>query len=129
MARRTRCVEVDVDLDDWDDEDILEEAVRRKLVPKPPDKTAKEAIVDPRALAVEVQDHLNCRRYGTAAVRLRELLGLFVPPQLIAALEALNQNDTLSAICELDRYIEPSPAATATTLAKVNVASKTEMAQ
>ena len=113
-------VDVTVSIDDimeaMDDEEFLEEAKNRGLslgdmpiMGKPAD-LIKDALSD-----------LMTRRTARAIDTMKEAIAQLVPAGLLAAYEAALQGNTASAICELERAIKPSEAATAKTLPVRNV--------
>ncbi len=114
---RTVTVEVKIDpddvIDEISDERLLEECRDRELI------GAGDVVgltgTDKQA-AEEVLADLFARRHGSAVDRLRSLLATHLPPGLFAAYEAMLAHDHSRAICELDRSIDPSPAATIATL-------------
>lgn len=108
-------VEVDISLDDFTDEAILEEAQDRGLVPY---SGSVEDVCSfaPREDAHDIQRHFMCRRVDKGIAELRMLVEKFVPAQILAALDAAREGNVSAAICELDHFIQPTPAATATTL-------------
>lgn len=97
-------VEVEVCLDEFDDDALLAEIQRRGEHSKV------------KAIAGDVIGHLMARRDVRAGEAMRELLAAFVPPTVLAASEALRNGMHSQAICDLDRFIAPSPAVTAKTL-------------
>jgi len=109
-------VEVEICLDDFTDEAIREEAEERGILACAGTSAASEAKFDPRTDASDIAQDFMCRRVDRGTEALKDLIGKFVPPQLIAALEFARDGNFSAAVCELDRYVDPSPAATATTL-------------
>ncbi len=131
---RTISAYIDIDLHEFDDADIVAEIIDRDLVTdvlvaagriagvaEPPPPPA------PRDLAADVLSHLMCRRLGVAVAEIDRLIAAFVPPAILAAREAVADGDTPLAICELERYIAPSLAATIDTASFEALRRKTEM--
>jgi hypothetical protein len=114
--RRVHTAEVTIDLSDFTDDEILAEAVFRNLIPA--QLATGEKRLDARAETVNISNHIMCKRLGRAEGDLRKLIGFFVPDSLVAALDALRAGDFNTAVCELDRFIEPAASATAATLPK-----------
>lgn len=118
-----RSVSVDVDITEFDDDAIIDEAIRRDLTKdivrqaagEPEEKTVE---TDPKQLAGDVLNHLMCRRPERASLALQSLIAMFVPEEIVAAAEAMHAGRMHDVISELDRYIDPSPARTAETLPK-----------
>lgn len=117
-------ISVDVDLSEFDDDAIVQEAVDRDLAGKVAavaagksiDEAEEKSGIDTKAIAGSVMSYLVCKRPHKAAEQMRELLAAFVPPDIVDAADALREGRVADAIGCLDRFIEPSPAATATEL-------------
>ena len=116
MARRhTR--EIEVDLQDFSDEEIAQEVDLRglgTLVKADASGLPEEA----RQLVGDVQNLLCAKRYVTATVRMTQLLKQLLPAELFAAHEAMDDGRYDDAICRLDAFLHPSPAARAKELPK-----------
>lgn len=116
---KSRSISIDVDLGDFDDDDIVGEIIDRDLVAEvlqaaghvQKEKDAKKPIKS-SDIATDALGHLMCRRHATAKADLDRLITTFVPPEVWAAHQALVNGDAALAICELERHINPSPAAT-----------------
>lgn len=109
----TATAEVDVGLDEFDDDDILEEAQMRGLVPrdaKPPTD------FDVREEAVSAQQHLCCNRIDRARTQIQTIIEQYVPAEFLTAMDCIRNGKIGAAIYELDRFIEPPPSRTATHL-------------
>lgn len=117
---RTVCTYVEVGIDEFEDEELIAECQRRGLTvgltPAHPDDEPDP--IDLPKEASEIQRDLMTRWHQRAADGMQALLARIVPPQLLAAADAIREGRYADAICELDRLIEPSPAATATSLPK-----------
>lgn len=115
MSRRyhTITTEVEVDLDDFEDEDLIEE-LRSRGVHIPDVEAAPGNRIDPRDAALDVISHLVCKRTVSARNAMRALMESLVPASIAAAAEAIHEGRLSDAICDLDDYVDPSPAATAT---------------
>lgn len=134
----SRSVSIDVDIDEFDDDTLVEEVVRRKLgsdvleavragEEKPETKSKR---TDPRTLAGDVEAHLMAGRVDRARAAMNTLLAAFVPPEIVAAHEALSSGDVSQAICDLDDFLQPAPSATITSaeFAAAQRASTSEVA-
>jgi hypothetical protein len=111
--RRPRTIELEVSLADFDDDEIVDEIKGRKLESKVFNGEGPGNLM---RLVGDVQAYLCARRYGRAQEAMQTLLAAVMPPEIAAAAEAMRENRIQDAICELDDYLEPSPAATATEL-------------
>ncbi|MFZ4807520.1 MAG: hypothetical protein ACOYLQ_09705 [Hyphomicrobiaceae bacterium] len=110
---------IDVGIDEFEDDELIEEIRRRGLVVShvaPAAGDDKPEPVDVRKAAIDVMEGLLAKQYRRADAALEALLAAILPPQLVAAAAAMREGRHSDAICELDRLIEPSPAATATSL-------------
>lgn len=107
-------VQIDVDIDEFDDRDIVKEVIRRKLVdyvmredakrrnaPLPPERA------DVRSAASDAYHSLMARRYATAAEMLRQAIGDLIGTDLLEAYEAARDGHRDRAICALDKVLEP----------------------
>ena len=109
-------VEIDVGdvIDELDDEDLVEELKSRNYhvekIGKPKETRSTSTIRADHAR--DALGDLMCRRPGRAMAELRALLQTYgVSPDLLDAYEAILKADGGAAICLIDRFIEPSPAA------------------
>lgn len=122
--RRYRSVEVNVCISDFDDDAIIDAVILRGLVSDVTTAVAEDAgakpaaMVEPKLIAADAICHLIGKRPERAGADMRKLLESFVPPDVIDAYEAVTAGRTNDAIAFLDRYIEPTKAATATVLPK-----------
>jgi hypothetical protein len=122
--RRSISVEMEVDIDEFDDDVLLEEVRRRKLtcvLPEAHSDIEDEddlRPVDVKAAAMNIQSWLMTRRVDRARENMEKLLAAILPAGIAAADAAIREGRIGDAICELDRFIEPSPAAPATSLPK-----------
>lgn len=105
MSRR-HTVEIDVELDEFTDDEIIAEVEFRKLgrvqLATGPD-AAKKA-------AADLQAHLCSRRIAAAEKAMGVLLRELMPVEVCEALEAFVCARHSEAICRLDAYLHPSPA-------------------
>lgn len=115
-------VYVDVDMDDFDDDEIVDAVIARKLQGKVFAKAVgardERLELDPIEKADEIQALLAARHYGKAASEMMRFLHLLIPPQIAEAADHIRNGQYSAAICELERFSRPSPAATATKLPK-----------
>ena len=111
--RGTVSVDVDVDVNDvlggLNDEDFLEEAELRDLVLV----KKGQPVADAADIARDITEDLMCRRTAKAQDKLRDLIAAFVPGAIVDAVAAIERGETSLAICLLDGYANPPPAATA----------------
>jgi hypothetical protein len=117
MGRR-HSYEIDVDLEDFDDDEIIDEVRLRgieekvRIVPPAPN----EKPLKPQEVAAEVQSWLITRHYDKAEIAMQKLISAFVPPSVAAAYAAMRDGRIQDAICEIDDFIEPPKSATTKTL-------------
>lgn len=104
---------VEVDIGEFDDDDLVAEVIDRDLVTdvlkaagRLPQEDAKP--MKPNEIAIDVISHLMCRRATMALCELDRLVAAFVPPQVLAARDALASGHASVAICELERFVDPS---------------------
>lgn len=119
----SRTVSVDVDIDEFDDDTLIEEVVSRNLVPDvlaalragewKPDTKPKS--IDPKTLAGDVEAHLMAGRVEHARAAMHALLAAFVPPEIVAAADAMAAGDVSQALCDLGDFVQPALSATITT--------------
>ena len=109
MAYRRHTVEVDVDLEDFDDDELVAEVRLRKIEHKVYGASKKEA-PDPEEAAKDLYSWIAVHRYDKAREASKALLAAFLPPEIIAAVEAIEAGRWMDATCELDDYLWPSPA-------------------
>ncbi len=116
----SRFVSIDVDIDKFNDDTLVEEVVRRNLVSdvlaasRAGEEKPKSKSIDPKTLASDVEAHLMAGRVERARAAMHALLAAFVPPEIVAAHEALSSGDVSQAICDLDDFLQPAPSATIT---------------
>lgn len=109
-----RSITVDIDIDDFEDDDLIAEIIDRHLV----DAVLKRVgrIVDkpasPREHAVDALSHMMCRRPSAALHAIDTAIAAFVPVELLAARDALREGEMARAICEIEHYISPALSAT-----------------
>ena len=109
-----RTVSVEVCLSEFSDEEIIDEVRDRQLeaqVNLPQGAEAKE--IDVREHAGDVQRLLMTRRHDKATAAMQDLMSNLLPPALVAAFVAMTDGRYAEAICDLDDFMEPSPAVTA----------------
>lgn len=137
MSRHS--VSVDVDIAEFDDDAIVEEVVRRKLVPdvlrahSGQTSTDDESKAKARKMAETVeqivgdaQEHLMARRHAKARETLRRALAMFVPVEIVEAIDHVDEGRLNAAICEIERFLHPSPAVTVTTYPKAAPSAVTQ---
>ncbi len=100
---------------DLSDSDLLDE-VRKRGLTIAVDPAHKRP--EPQESAREAVEHLLGCRTGAALNAMRRLLTCYVPREILDAYEDVHAGNRSTAICLLDRFIEPSEAATATKLPK-----------
>lgn len=110
MASKT--IDVDIDLDDFSDEDDELKSRKREALSFEVEKELR----DVRDLAADVQSWLMVKRRDRARAAMDALFASVLPAHVIAADEALREGRASDAICELEHLISPSPATTATSL-------------
>lgn len=102
---------VEVELCDFDDDEIVKYVVRRRLVQQVLDadaaQQAKKQQPKPvvRDIAADAYADLMARRLGIAAASLRSTIEMTVPADLFAAYEAARDGLRDEAICRLDAYL------------------------
>lgn len=127
----TVTADVEVSIDEFDDDDLVAEVRRRELIPKllatlDAKKTAKA--IDVEELAGSIMRWLMARRHEYAAAEMDDLFAALIPRELREADQAIRDRRYGDAICRLDQLINPSPAATATSLPLRGNAQRTEAA-
>lgn len=125
MSRHS--VSVDVDIDEFDDEAIVDQVIARNLVAdvlraqagKSEDDEKPEKTIEPvETILADAQEHLIGRRADKARDALRRAIAQFVPAAIVEAIDHIDAGRLNAAICEIERFCHPSPAATATTYPK-----------
>lgn len=102
---------IEVDLEDFDDDEIVDYVVRNWLVQRVLDadaerqhkKTKPNPVV--RDIAADAYADLMAHRLAVAAGRLRAVIEMTVPADLFAAYEAAREGRRDDAICRLDAYL------------------------
>lgn len=117
---RSGRVEVEIDvrdvLDEIQDSELIEEIVERKLV-EVVNKRAHGASLRPIPQDAgerldNIQRDLMCRRTLQAQRDLEQLIDALVGREVMETLGAIKEGRIADAICCLERYRRPSPAAT-----------------
>ena len=108
-------VEVEVSIDEFDDDALIAEVRSRSLEHKVLGEPEVAQNL-PEDAAKDVYQWLATHRYDKAREAMRNLLATFLPPQIIAASEAIESGRWMDATCELEDFIWPSPAREATHL-------------
>lgn len=102
---------VEVELCDFDDDEIVKYVVQRRLVQKVLDADAAQQTKKPprklvaEDIAADAYHDLMARRLGRAADALRYTIEMTVPADLFAAYEAARDGRRDDAICRLDAYL------------------------
>jgi len=110
-------VNVEVTLDEFEDDALIEAVVDRELVwdavalltgrTEAPAQDIKELVID-------TMQHLMCGRMSKAEATLEAAVAAMLPPQIMPAIVAIREGRRNDAIIDLDNFIKPTPAATAT---------------
>ena len=124
MARRrgrysSISVDVDIDVDEvigqLSDEDIVDELVERKLIDvalkRAHQSTSKPVPGNAGERLDEIQADLMARRRERAENDLVKFIDDLIGRDLIAALDAIRSGQIGEAICRIESYRRPSPAA------------------
>lgn len=131
MASKYISVDVDVSIDDFDDDAIVDAIFERELQAailkrlagnKNGEEPESGESCDPSVLIHDVLSHLLGRRLERAKTAMKRYLEAILPPGIIEAYEAVLAGRVDDAICLLDRVIEPSPAVSAKELPKKEAA-------
>src|SRR5262245_48179174 len=110
-------VEIEVCIDEFGDDALIEEIRRRNLqnqVLFGESETNADNFSSPvtlRQVLSDIQNHLICRRYEAAKTDMQKLLEKLAPPYIFIAHEQILRGRYYDAICMLDYAIDPSPAA------------------
>lgn len=107
--------EVEVGIDEFDDDDLIDEIKHRNLGHMLWNERDPRDI---RQMVVDIQSYLCTHQDDKAHALMRELLKALLPPQIAAAHAFMLKTQYSEAICELDRFLEPSPAVTAKSVPK-----------
>lgn len=107
-------------MDDLSDGDLLDEVQRRKLSIPNQSGHGQLSTTD---IARDALWHLIGHRRDQALASLQDLIASYVPREVLDAYELAQADKLSSAICALDRFIEPGPSATATMLNRPLVSS------
>lgn len=110
---------IEVELSDFDDDDIIEEIMDRGLAHKvfaSEDAPALLQDVVKAALA-----DLMANRTASAEAVIQDAIKAYLPPQLWAAWIAIRDGRRNDAICELDDILEPGPSASKDALRPVGM--------
>lgn len=114
---RERYVYVDVDLDDFSDEDLLLECKARGMLlaarPSDDDARSNQKLDD---VISDAMGAIMRKRLDEAETIVADLIEAVVGPRLLMAYAALRDGHASDALCHLDSHIRPPPAATATAL-------------
>jgi hypothetical protein len=102
---------VEIELDDFDEDEIIAHVVKRRLVQqvleadavRQNQKHKPKPVV--RDIAADAYADLMARRLGIAAAALRTTIEMTVPADLFAAYEAARDGQRDEAICRLDDYL------------------------
>lgn len=114
MKRVTTTVDVDVYLEDFSDEDLVDEVVRRKLIAEVIAQAGgKDKPTEIRDVATDALQELLGGRGSRAMADINKLIAMIVPAEILAARDAIAAGRSSDAICEIDRFIAPTPAASA----------------
>jgi hypothetical protein len=109
-------VEVEVCITEFDDDALIDEVRARGLEAQVIVKDEGAKPVDVKQLVGDIQGYLCTKRYDKAYQRMETLMEALLPIELVKANRFMDAQCFSAAVCELDRFLEPSPAAKATQL-------------
>lgn len=116
---RERYVYVDVDLDDFSDEDLLLECKARGMLLAARPSDDEDDARSNQKLDDVISDAMGAimrKRFDEAEKIVADLIEAVVGPRLLMAYAALRDGHASDALCHLDSHIRPPPAATAASL-------------